>query len=259
MFNFDFETYKLISWKKFVIYAVMAILLGWMLLTFFPMLFGWLASVVLGPLASFFASHDTCYHITQAILLTGYTIAAVAGIDFIFLFLFYTLFNQIVPPQTARAGTPGFSLRALWALLKWQFLAGVLLCIVLCWREGFSVVWLIPPFLTENVASSIYMMGWELSLLIFAFGFAFADSCTSALENGKKILLHYMPLWMVVVALGVLFTYLPAMIVAKSTPSWVLLLWGLFQHVLLFMLILIFLFNQPNPLKKAAQPPQPSI
>lgn len=259
MFNFDFDTYKLISWKRFVIYAGMALLFSWVLLSFFPMLFGWLASVVLGPLASFFASHDTCYHITQAILLTVYTIAAVAGIDFIFLLLFYALFNQIVTPQTARVGTLGFSLRALWALLRWQFVAGILLCIVLCWKEGFSVVWLIPPFLTENVASSIYMTGWELSLLIFAFGFAFANPCTGALENGKKVLLHYMPLWMVVGALGVLFTWLPAIIVVKSTPSWALLLLGLFQHILLFMLILIFLFNQPNSLETTPKPPQPSI
>ena len=243
MFNFDFETYKLISWKRFVIYTLMAVLLGWVLLTLFPILFGWLAGAVLGPLASFFAAHATVYAITQTLLLGMYTLLTVAGLDLIFLFLFYTLLGKIVVQQATWKRVK-ISLNALWVLLGWQFIVGLIVCIGLCWKEDFSVLWLVPPFLTDSILGSVYMMLWEISLVAFAVGFTFSESWLESLKNGWKMLLYYMPLWMIVGSLNVLLTWLPALLVGQNTPSWVLALWGLFNHTLLFMLVLLFLFNQ---------------
>ena len=243
MFNFDFETYKLISWKRFVIYTLMAVLLGWVLLTLFPILFGWLAGVVLGPLASFFSAHATVYAITQTLLLGVYTLLTVAGLDLIFLFLFYTLLGKIVVQQATWKRVK-ISLNALWVLLGWQFIVGLIVCISLCWKEDFSVLWLVPPFLTDSILGSVYMMLWEISLVAFAVGFTFSESWLESLKNGWKMLLYYMPLWMIVGSLNVLLTWLPALLVGQNTPSWVLALWGLFNHTLLFMLVLLFLFNQ---------------
>jgi hypothetical protein len=254
--NFDFENYVVPPLKGLAVLLLGTVIAGTLFLQFFPTVFGGVASALLGPLASFFATHTLIYKAAQVMLLYVYTLLAVAGIDFVFLFLFYILLDKIVTKQATYKDLAGVALRSLWALIGWQFIAGVVVCVSLCWNDNFSVLWLVPPFLSESIVNSMYMMVWEITLLVFAFGFAFSESRAEALKNGWNLLLYYMPLWMVVFSVGLLMTWAPALLVGENTPSWVLLLWGLCNHTVLFVLLLIFLFNRRELFEDEEQDPQ---
>lgn len=243
--NFDFENYVFPPLKMLCILLLGTIVVSFIWLQFASVLFGQLAGKVLSPFVPFFASHDMVYHITQKALIVLYTVFVTVGIDFIFLGLVYVLLDKIVTHQARWQDLVGVSLRALWAILKWQILIGVFLSISLCWKETFSMLWLVPSFLSDSIVSSIYTVLWEISLLVLAVGFAFTESSLGAVKRGWEILLEYMPIWMIVVSLGIFLSWAPAMLVSVNTPSWLLLFIGLIQHALLCVFILIFLFNQP--------------
>lgn len=231
---------SLVFWVSFGIAA------GFMLLQFFPPFFGWLAAVVLGPLASFFANHETAYGLTQNALLAIYSAFAVGGLDLIFLFLMYVLLNKITPQRHSRWEIVGLTLRCGWKLWTLQVLLGVVICLSLLWNDNFSSIWLVPPFMTSSIPNALYMMVWEISLVLFALGFAIAPSRRQALANGAALLLNYWWVWLIVFAVGFGLTLLPSVFISETVRAFVLLLWGIINHVVLFVAALIFFFNQPG-------------
>lgn len=243
--NFDFENYVFPPLKGLCVLLLGTTVASFIWLQFSSVLFGQLMGQVLSPLVPFFSSHDMVYHMVQKVLIALYLVFVTAGIDFIFLVLVYTLLDKMVTHQAYWRGIVGVSLRALWAILKWQVLIGMFLSISLCWKKTFSVLWLVPSFLSESLFSGIYTVLWTSSVLLLAIGFAFTESGIGAIKRGWEILLEYMPIWMVFASVSVFVSWAPAVFVSVNTPSWVLLVIGLIQHILLCVIVLIFLFNQP--------------
>jgi hypothetical protein len=242
--NFDFENYVVPPLKGLAVLLLGTVIAGTLFLQFFPTVFGELASALLGSLAPFFAAHATVYQLVQTGLLGVYTILVMAGIDLIFLFLLYNLLDKILTRKGSWSGLLFVGVRAVYALLGWQVIIGIAICVGFFWLDTFSSLWLVPPFLTDHIWGSVYMMLWEISLIVGGLGFAFTETRIGVLQGGRTFLLEYLPLWMIVGSIGVLVTWFPAMLIGESVPSWILLLWGLINHTLLFMFVLIFLFNQ---------------
>lgn len=243
--NFDFENYVFPPLKVLGILLLGTTVASFIWLQFSSVLFGQLMGQVLSPLVPFFSSHDMVYHMVQKVLIALYLVFVTAGIDFIFFGLMYILLNKIASHLTQGENRVWVSLRAVGTLLKWQALVGVVVAISLCWAQSFSVLWLVPSFLSASLLSSIYTVCWEIFFLVLSVGFVLTKTSRGVLRQGGKILLDYMPIWMVFASISVFISWAPAVFVSVNTPSWVLLLIGLMQHVLLCVCMLIFLFNQP--------------
>ncbi|MBO4675560.1 MAG: hypothetical protein J5601_05720 [Elusimicrobiaceae bacterium] len=240
------RAYKIPSWISLVFWVSFGIVAGFLFLQCFPSFFGWLAAVVLGPLASFFASHDTIYGLTRSSLLAIYSALAVGGLDLIFLLIMYVLLNKITPQQHSRREIVMLTLRCGWKLWTLQVFLGIIICLSLFWNDDFSAIWLVPPFMTSSIPNSLYMMVWEISLVLFGLGFAISPSRRQALTNGAALLLNYWWVWLIVIAVGFGLTLLPSVFIDETVPAFVLLLWGMINHVILFVAALIFFFNQPD-------------
>ena len=237
---------KIPSWVSLFFWAGFGVVAGFILLQFFPVFFGWLAAVVLGPLASFFANHDVIYGLTQNALLAIYSALAVGGLDLIFLWIMYVLLNKVTPQQHSRWELIGLTLRCGWKLWTLQVVLGIVICLSLFWNDNFSSIWLVPPFMTSSISNALYMMVWEISLVLFGLGFAINPSRRQALANGASLLLSYWWVWFIVATVGFGLTLLPSIFISETVRAFVLLLWGIINHIVLFVVALIFFFNQPD-------------
>lgn len=212
----------------------------------FPSFFGWLAAVVLGPFASFFANHATVYSFTQQALLVTYTALAVGGLDLIFLLLLYALLNRMIPQQSSRMERLRLTLRCTWKLWTLQIVIGFVIGISLIWNENFSSILLVPPFITSSIPNALYMVAWEITLILFALGFAMDTSRWQALSDGALVFLNYWWVWLAVAVMGFVLTLLPSFFVGENTAAFALLLWGMINHIILFVISLVFFLNRPE-------------
>ena len=233
---------------RFAVLAVGSMVAGLLLLHVFPIVYGWVTGNIIGLLfGNYLAQHDTVYHLVRNGLVGSYTLCVVAGLDFLFVFTVYLLLDSFVTKQGSLRDIAVVSLRAGAYLLLMQAAVGAVIGLALYVVPSFSVVWLVPPFLSAGLLDSIYMVLWELTLFFFALGFALREKWLPGVVTGGQLFLRHWKLGLIVITVGILITWLPGFILsAASLPGvgWTML--GLVFHVLFISLVSIFWFTQPD-------------
>lgn len=236
-----------IFFKALLLWAVCA-LAGLFLIYLFPVVYGWLSGGIIGGLFDGFLSrHDRIYSAVQSGLSGLFTLLAVGGFDFIFLFMTYMLFNVCFARKGTVGDIAGLSLRAAVRLLCTQFIFGIACVVFFGNRTGFSVFLLIPPFFTQGLWSVAFMLLWEISVFIFAFGYAFTDDGIKAWLAGLMLGVgHFLVLAAGVPVLAVA-TWLPAFILeAVKAPLAVWIFVGVFTHALVLSGLVWQMMRQPD-------------
>lgn len=239
--------------KKFILYwlgkwTLVCTLAGLFLICLLPPVYGWLTGNVIGGLfASLLAKHGTLLWLTEQILGAGYTLLAVVGFDFLFLFMTYTAVNTVFERGGSKKDIAGVAFRALKGLLCWQVIIAGAFLVLFGKRSEVYVYSLIPPFLTQSGVASAYMMLWELSLVLFALGYALMeDGVKACLAGGMLCFTNFMVLF---VASGVciVITWLPGLCLSfLHVPTWVLVLIGVTLHTVFFNGVLYILLQQDD-------------
>ena len=229
--------------------SLATILIGFFLLCVLPFIFGWFGDNVIGSLfAPFLAKHDTLFRLTEQALGAGYTLLVVAGFDFLFLFMAYIAVNTIFERNGTRKDIAGVAFRALQGLLLWQVIIATAFLVLFGKRSGVYVYSLIPPFLTQNGLASVYMMLWELSLLLYAFGYALMEDGIKALLAGGMLAIRNFIILFTAAGICIILTWLPGLCLSfLHVPTWILALVGITLHTLFFS-VLLYVFLQQDDL-----------
>ena len=239
--------------KKFILgwlgkWTLASTLTGLFLICLLPPIYGWLTGNVIGGLfASLLAKHDTLLWLTEQILGGGYVLLTVAGFDFLFLFMVYMAINTAFQRNGTFKELVGVTFRAFRGLLLWQVIIAAAFLVLFGKRSGVYVYSLIPPFLTQNGIASLYMMLWEMSLLLFAFGYALTEDGIKALLAGGMLAIHNFMVLFVGVGVCIAITWLPGLCLSfLHASTWVLVLIGVTLHTVFFNGILYILLKSPN-------------
>ena len=244
--QFNLQDYKISSWSFLIAVIGWGIIASFLLLQFFPGVFGQLIGVMFGPFASFLAEHDVIYFLLMQGLYAFYTAIAMGGLDIIFLLMVYLLLNKMTAQNNSWKDILGITLCSSWALWSVQLAIGAIVCILLFWRKGFTPLWLLPPFLSDHLTGSLYMVLWALALVLFGMGFAMTFSRKKGFLAALDIFLTYPFLWILVFTIGMILTWLPAWLIGEKFPAWALLLCGITTHCVLWAGAFIALCNQPG-------------
>lgn len=239
--------------KKFILcwlskWTLASTLTGLFLVCLLPPLYGWLTGNVIGGLfASLLAKHSALLWLTQQALGAGYTLLALSGFNFLFLLMTYTAVNTVFERNQTRKEIAGVAWRALKGLLCWQVIICAAFLVLFGKRAGVYVYSLVPPFLTQSGIASLYMMLWELSLVLFALGYALMkDGVKACLAGGMLCFTNFMVLF---VAFGacMAITWLPGLCLSfLHIPTWILVLIGVTLHTVLLNGLLYVLLQQDN-------------
>lgn len=228
--------------------SLATVLIGFFLLCVLPFIFGWFGDNVIGSLfAPFLAKHDTLFRLTEQALGAGYTLLVVAGFDFLFLFMTYMAINTIFERGGSKKDIAGVSFRALKGLLVWQVIIATAFLVFFGKRVGVYVYNLIPPFLTQSGAASAYMMLWELSLLLFAFGYALMEDGIKAVLAGGMLAIRNFIILFTAAGVCIVLTWFPGLCLSfLHVPTWVLVLIGVTLHTVFFNGLLYVLLKSSN-------------
>ena len=239
--------------KKFILHwlgkwTLASVLTGLFLICLFPPLYGWLTGNVIGGLfASLLAKHDTLFWLTNQALGVGYTVLVVAGFDFLFLFMAYMAINTVFDRKGTWREIAAVALRALRGLLLWQVVIAAAFLVIFGQRTGVYIYSLIPPFLTQSGIGSLYMMLWELSLFLFAFGYAGVEDAIKGCLAGVLVGVQNFIVLFAAAGICVLITWLPGICLSVwRVPTWVLVIIGVVLHTVLFNGLLYVLFQQED-------------
>ena len=224
------------------------ILTGLFLICLLPPMYGWLMGNVVGGLfAQLLAKHETLLWFTQQALGAGYVLLALGGFDFLFLLMVYMAINTVFQRNGTFKDVAGVALRALKGLLLWQIIVAEVFLVLVGERTGIYVYSLIPPFLTQNGISSIYMMVWELSLLLFAFGYAITENGIKAALTGGIFAIGNFIILFAAAGICITITWLPGLCLsAFNLPTWVLVIVGISLHTVLFTVFLPVFLQQED-------------
>lgn len=239
--------------KKFILrwlskWTLASTLTGLFLVCLLPPLYGWLTGNVIGGLfASLLAKHDTLLWLTEQVLGAGYTLLAVAGFNFLFLLMTYTAINTVFERGGSKKDIAGVAFRALKGLLCWQ----VIICAAFLAFFGKNptvyIYSLVPPFLTQSGAASAYMMLWELSLVVFAFGYALMNDAIKACLAGGVLVVRNFIVFVIAAGACIVITWFPGLCLSfLHIPTWVLVLLGVTLHTVFFNVFLHILLKFPN-------------
>ena len=223
-------------------------LLGLVLFYVFPPVYGWVTGHAIGLLfAKFLAQHETIYRLVRHLLIGGYSVSMLAGLNALFTLPVYVLLNAFCENNASWRDLLGVVGRTLLYLIPTLLAVGLPVVLVLWKVPHFSSINLIPPLLSAGILDSLYMALWELFLLFFAVGFALTEKWLAGLKKAKELFLNHWKLWSVMFGVGFLITFLPGTILRSatfSTLTWTLI--GLMLHTVFISVAGLFLFTQPD-------------
>ena len=229
-------------------WIVVNTLAGLFLICLLPPLYGWLTGNVIGGLfASLLAKHDTLLWLTEQALGAGYTLLALSGFNFLFLLMTYTAVNTVFERGGSKKDIAGVAFRALKGLLLWQVIMAAAFLVFFGQKPTVYIYSLVPPFLTQSGVASAYMMLWELSLVLFALGYALMGDGVKAALAGGIIGINNFIIVFAAVGICIAITWLPGLCLSfLNPPTWVLVLVGITLHTVFFNGLLHVLFQQEN-------------
>jgi len=233
---------------KTAIWGLVCALICALLIGIFPEIYGLVSGGVIGILfADFLARHETLYLCVQFLLSATYTLLVVSAFDFLFLYMGYMLLNVFFKRGGSWRDIARLSFRALSRLLIWQIILAV--TFLICFRhwQGFSVFYLIPSFLSAGLVSCTYMVLWEMSVLVFCFGFAVTEQGVKAWLAGGVIAVNNFLIMLLGATLIWILSLLFAVLFNKfNVPFWVWTLFGAVLHIAWFNGIILLLLRKDN-------------
>ena len=247
------DIHTLGNWRSPGLYKILAVwlgcaVLGVFLIHFFPAVYGTVSGGIIGGLfAGFLARHETIYAIVQNCLCGFYTLLVVGVFDFMFLLLTYLMLNTCFSRKGSLGDIAGLALRALGRLLCAQLILAVAFLVFFRKWDGFSVFLLIPPFVTQGMLGGLFMLVWEFSVFVFAFGYAFMEDGIKAWFAGLMLAVTHFPVMLFGFTAAALVTWIPAFIFEKlNLPPYCWIGCGVFLHTLVFSTIVWFFIRQPD-------------
>ena len=229
-------------------WTLAGILTGLFLICLFPPIYGWLTGHIFGGLLSgFLLRHPAALNLLEHFLRLSYTMLALGGLDFLFLLMIYATINRLFKRNGTWQDIAREAAHSLGSLLLVQLVVGGICVLLFAHHKQLAIFTLIPPLLTQDLWACAYMMVWEMSLLLFALGYALTQDILKAWMAAADIAAHYFIATLILTGACIVVTWLPAMcLVPLHAPGWLMVSFGMTFHTLLISGLLFALLKQPD-------------